>query len=578
MRQRHALIPTLREIPSDAEAASHQLLLRAGYIRQLAAGIYTYLPLGRKVLRKLEAIVREEMDMTQAQEILMPAMQPAELWHQSGRHAVYGPELIRFQDRNAREFALGPTHEEVVTSLIRDEINSYRKLPLIVYQIQSKFRDERRPRFGLLRGREFVMKDAYSFDTSWEGVDLAYQAMYNAYHRIFDRCGLKFRAVEADAGAIGGEGGTHEFMALTDIGEDTIVTCECCGYAANLERAGSRPFTAGLDNLDGSDRLDFLESEKIATPHIKTIEQLVQFLNVSADQLIKTLIYVADGKPIAVCIRGDHEVNETKLKNYLHADNLELADADTIALATGAPSGYIGPIQLPIALFVDHEAAHMKSAITGANHAGFHLRNVRPGRDFSLEYTADLRNVAEGDLCLHCENTLKLTRGIEIGHIFKLGTKYSEPLKACFVDADGKEQPMLMGCYGIGISRLLSAVVEQSHDANGILWPFSIAPFHVHIVPVSVQDTTQMQLAESLYAQLGRLGADVLLDDREERPGVKLKDADLIGIPIRIVVGKKAGEGLIEWKERGSAEALELTAQEATEQVALRLRNHDQSH
>lgn len=572
MRQRHALIPTLRETPSDAEAASHQLLLRAGFIRQLAAGIYTYLPLGRKVLRKLEAIVREEMDYTQAQEILMPAMQPAELWHESGRHSVYGPELIRFQDRNSREFTLGPTHEEVVTSLIRDEINSYRKLPVIVYQIQSKFRDERRPRFGLLRGREFVMKDAYSFDTSWEGVDQAYQAMYSAYHRIFDRCGLKFRAVEADAGAIGGEGGTHEFMALTDIGEDTIVTCESCGYAANLERAVSRMPAEGFNGSDPLNHLDRLDIERIATPHMKTIDQLVHFLNVSADQLIKTLIYIADGQPVAVCVRGDHEVNETKLKNYLNADSLELADADTIVRATGAPSGYIGPMQLSIALYVDQEAARMDSAITGANLTGFHLRHVRPGRDFTLEHTADLRNVEEGDLCIHCESSLKLTRGIEIGHIFKLGTKYSEPLKASFVDAEGKEQPMLMGCYGIGISRLLSAVVEQSHDAFGIVWPFSISPFHVHIVPVSVQDTTQMQLAESLYAQLGQLGADVLLDDREERPGVKLKDADLIGIPIRIVVGKKAGEGLIEWKERGEAEVLVLTSEEAIELITLKLR------
>jgi prolyl-tRNA synthetase len=561
MRQRHALIPTLREAPAEAEVMSHQLMLRGGFIRQLAAGIYTYLPLGRRVLRKLETIIREEMDRTGAQEILMPSMQPTELWQESGRYSVYGPELIRLRDRNQREFALGPTHEEVVTSLIRDEISSYRKLPLLVYQIQTKFRDERRPRFGLLRGREFLMKDAYSFDMDWHGLDQAYQSMYVAYQQIFRRCGLNFLTVEADAGSIGGEGDTHEFMALADIGEDTVAICTDCDYAANLEMAKSGP------SLGAEQPFSTQDWELFSTPGITTIDQLVQSLDVSPEPLMKTLIYSANGKPVAVLVRGDHEVNEAKVKSFLQAEQLELADAETVALAIGVPIGFIGPVQLPIRLLVDQEAASMQAGIAGANKVGFHMRNVVPGRDFRLTDVGDFRNAKEGDPCSLCKGTLKFTRGIEVGHIFKLGTKYSKPLEAGFLDPNGRQQPMIMGCYGIGISRLLAAIAEQCHDESGIRWPRAIAPFQIHLIPVSANDRIQMETAEALYERLRRLGADVLLDDRDERLGVKLKDADLIGIPIRIVIGKKAQEGYVEFKERDATELSLLSVEDAVDRV-----------
>jgi prolyl-tRNA synthetase len=602
MRQRHALIPTLREAPAEAEVLSHKMMLRGGYIRQLAAGIYTYLPLGRRVLRKLETIIREEMELAGAQEILMPALQPTELWQESGRYGIYGPELIRLRDRNHREFALGPTHEEVVTTLIRDEVSSYRKLPLLVYQIQTKFRDERRPRFGLLRGREFLMKDAYSFDADWEGLDLAYQSMYRVYQRIFSRCGLRFLTVEADGGSIGGEGATHEFMALTEIGEDTVVTCSGCDYAANLEMASSGPDltaeqspaeacqahtversptvgqTLGAEHFAAAKQAPVFEQsataaerEPFETPDITTIDQLIHSLDVSAEQLMKTLIYKVDGKPVvvAVVVRGDHEVNEAKVKQYLQADQLELADAETVTNTVGVSIGFIGPVGLPVRLLVDREAAALPAGIAGANKMGYHLRNVRPGRDFDLTDVGDFRNALEGDPCPHCEEgKLRFSRGIEVGHIFKLGTKYSKPLGAGFLDQNGRQQPMLMGCYGIGISRLLSAIAEQCLDNNGIVWPSAIAPFQVHLIPMSVQDRIQMDTAEELYERLSRLGVEVLLDDREERPGVKLKDADLFGIPLRFVIGKKAQDGYVEVKARDSAEVSLLTVQEALERAA----------
>ncbi|WP_018132524.1 proline--tRNA ligase [Effusibacillus pohliae] len=561
MRQSTYLVPTLREAPAEAEAVSHKLMLRAGFIRQLAAGIYTYLPLGWRVLRKVETIVREEMDRAGAQEILMPAMQPAELWQESGRYQVYGPELIRLKDRHDREFALGPTHEEVVTTLVRNEVRSYRKLPINLYQIQTKFRDERRPRFGLLRGREFLMKDAYSFDLDWEGLDRSYWAMYDAYNRIFTRCCLNFRAVEADAGAIGGEGGTHEFMVLADIGEDTIATCTNCDYAANLEKAEAAPGRQEYQEVTVS------KYEKFHTPAIRTIEQLTESLGIEPQQLIKTLIYLADGQPVAVVVRGDHEVNEIKVKNYLGADHVELADAETTQKVTGAPVGFAGPVGLTIPILVDQEVAAMLFGISGANERDYHLKNVRPGRDFPLEKTGDFRNVVEGDRCPRCEGTLKFYRGIEVGHVFKLGTKYSEILGAKYLDANGQEQVMIMGCYGIGISRVLSAIVEQHHDENGMIWPLPVAPFHVHLIPVSVKDETQMKLAEELYGRLRSAGVEVLLDDRDERPGVKFKDADLIGIPIRLTVGKGAAEGRVEYKERKTGKQQELTVDDACTRI-----------
>lgn len=562
MRQSTFLAPTLREAPAEAEAVSHKLMLRAGFIRQLAAGVYTYLPMGWRVLRKVETIVREEMDRAGAQELLMPAMQPAELWQESGRYQVYGPELIRFHDRHEREFALGPTHEEVITTLMRNEVRSYRKLPMNLYQIQTKFRDERRPRFGLLRGREFLMKDAYSFDADWEGLDKNYWSMFDAYSRIFTRAGLNFRPVEADAGAIGGEGGTHEFMALADIGEDTIAVCTSCDYAANLEKAEAAPGKTEYREVAAG------EHEKFHTPNLRTIDQLTESLGVKPQDLIKTLIFVADGKPVAVILRGDHEVNEIKLKNYLDATELELADAETTAKITGAPVGFAGPVGLTgVQLLVDREAAAMPIGITGANEKDYHLRNVKPGVDFPIEFSGDFRTVIEGDQCPRCEGTLKFYRGIEVGHVFKLGTKYSEKLGAVFLDANGQEQAMIMGCYGIGVSRVLSAIVEQSHDENGIIWPVSIAPFHVHLIPVSVKDEVQMKLAEDLYGRLRGAGVEVLLDDRDERPGVKFKDADLIGIPVRVTIGKQAAEGRVEFKLRNGLEMADLTGEEAIEHI-----------
>ncbi|GIP32714.1 proline--tRNA ligase [Paenibacillus sp. J2TS4] len=569
MHQSKLLLPTMREAPSDAIAISHQYMLRAGLIRPVASGIYTYLALGRRVLHKVAAIVREELDKTEAQEILMPAMQPAELWEQSGRYSVYGPELMRLRDRHHREFALGPTHEEVITSLIRDEVSSYRKLPLLVYQIQTKFRDERRPRYGLIRAREFMMKDAYSFNTDWESLDRTYWQMYEAYERIFTRCGLTFRAVEADAGAIGGEGDTHEFMALADIGEDTVVTCTECHYSANLEKASSRPpkVAASTDASSREMAAPVPKPEKIHTPEIRTIRQLTDFFGIKPDQLLKTLIYSADGQPVAVVIRGDHEVNEAKLKNALQANHVELADEETTRSITGAPVGFAGPVGLNVPLWVDQEAASVRSGIAGANEQDYHLHNVHPGRDFSLDRVGDLRNVKEGECCPYCYGELKFYRGIEVGHVFKLGTKYSEPLEASYLDKAGQQQTMVMGCYGIGLSRVLSAVIEQNHDGDGIVWPFSIAPYQVHLIPVSVQDPVQCKLAEELYQRLSAAGVEVLIDDREERPGVKFKDSDLIGIPVRIVIGKQASEGLIEFKERKSTVQQVLTIEEALSRI-----------
>ncbi|WP_135553578.1 proline--tRNA ligase [Paenibacillus cymbidii] len=550
MRQRTLLATTLREAPAEAETASHRLLLRAGYIRQLAAGVYTFLPLGLRALRKVERIVREEMERAGAQEMLMPALQPAELLRASGRYGLYGPDLFRLQDRQEREFALGPTHEEVVTGVVQGEIRSYRKLPAIVFQVQSKFRDERRPRSGLLRTREFVMKDAYSFDADWDGLDRSYQTMYEAYHRIFSRCGLNYRAVEADSGTIGGEGGTHEFMALADIGEDTIVACPHCDYAANMEQAETAAPDAPVSSADGA---GVPEPVKFHTPGIRTIDELERQLGIVPRELIKTLLYVADGKPVAVLLRGDHTGNEVKIKRYLGAEQLELADEATVRAATGAPVGYAGPIGLQVPLLVDRAAAVMPEAVVGAGEADHHIRHARPGRDFALAMTGDFRCAAEGDCCPRCKDgVLRLLRGIEVGHVFKLGTRYSGTIGAAFLDREGKERTVIMGCYGIGISRLLAAIAEQHHDEAGLKWPAAVAPFGAHVIPVSAKDGTQLAAAESIYRRLAELGVDALLDDRDERPGVKFKDADLLGIPVRIVVGKHAERGEVEVVDRAS--------------------------
>ncbi|AWP29159.1 MULTISPECIES: proline--tRNA ligase [Paenibacillus] len=546
MRQSQLLMTTMRDMPSEAEALSHQWMLRGGYIRQTAAGIYSYLPLGWRVLRKIEGIIRQEMDAAGAQEMLMPAVQPAELWKESGRYDVYGPELIRLHDRHDREFVLGPTHEEVITSIVRQEISSYRKLPVNLYQIQSKYRDERRPRFGLLRGREFLMKDAYSFDRDWEGLDVSYRSMYEAYERIFERCGLTFRAVEADAGAIGGQGETHEFMALADIGEDTVVSCRDCRYAANLERAESvvpaRQGSVDSVKVDGDSAI-----ERVVTPNVKSIQELTDFLQVGPEQLIKTLIYQVDGQLYAVLIRGDREANETKVKSYLKAELAELASAEEVVQATGAPVGFAGPVGLSLKVLVDYEVASMTAGITGANQVDVHLKGVRPGQDFSLEYIGDFRNVKEGEPCPRCGAPLQFHRGIELGHVFKLGTKYSEVMNGMYLDSDGREKPLIMGCYGIGVSRVMAAIAEQRISGERLVWPMSVAPFQVHVIPVAVKDEAQMNLAEHIYKELIKAGLEPLLDDRDERAGVKFKDADLAGAPQRLIIGRGAASGEVEW-------------------------------
>ncbi len=560
MKQSNAFVPTLREVPADAEAISHQWLIKGGFIRQVSAGIYSLLPLGRSVLRNIEAIVREEIELAGGQEVLLPALLPADLWHQSGRYEIYGQELIRLQDRNGRDFVLGPTHEEVITSLIGQEINSYRKLPITLFQIQTKFRDERRPRSGLLRCREFLMKDAYSFAADWDGLDQTYTAMYEAYHRIFERCGLTFRAVQADAGAIGGEGGTHEFMAIAESGEDIVVTCDACDYAANLEKAtsvvASTDEEESTSSLGDTDSNPIQNAEKFHTPGLRTIEELISGLDIEANQLIKTVIFVADGSPVAVLVRGDHSINETKVLNALNAITLELADAETVKI------GYRRCCRICRSSRFENPAS-CRYGSRGYEH-GCHWcqRDGLPSaaccarQGFSIEQAGDYRNAQEGDRCPWCSSgTLKTVRGIEIGHVFKLGTRYSSVMGAAFVNAAGLEQPMIMGCYGIGITRLMATIIEQHHDEQGMIWPAAIAPYQVHLIPVSMQDTAQREAAEQLYQELNQAGVRVLLDDREERMGVKLKDADLIGLPIRIVVGKAINEGLLELKERGSIEA-----------------------
>jgi prolyl-tRNA synthetase len=532
MRYSRLLIPTLKEVPAEAEAASHILLFRAGMIRKLASGIYDYLPLGLRVLRKVENIVREEMNRAGAQEVLLPAVQPAELWQESGRWQIYGKELLRFQDRHGRDCCFGPTHEEVITDLVRREIHSYRQLPVNLYQIQVKFRDEIRPRFGLIRGREFIMKDAYSFDVDEAGAERAYTAMYEAYSRIFRRCGLTFKAVEADTGPIGGSF-SHEFMVLADTGEDFLASCTSCDYAANLEKAevpapagNPGPLPAGTPTL-------------VATPGVRTVEEVATFLKLQPQDIVKTLIYETDQGPVAVLIRGDHEVNEVKVRNLLGATELLLAGPDRVKELTGAEVGFAGPLGLAIPLYADQAVAALSAMVTGANQGGHHLTGVHPRRDLQFTRVADLRQVTEQDPCPRCGARLTLLKGIEVGHVFKLGFKYSKALNAKFLDAEGEEQYIFMGCYGIGVSRIVAAAIEQGHDADGIIWPMALAPFQVGLVPINVNDEITRETANRLHDELEAAGIEVLLDDRDERPGVKFKDMDLLGLPIRVVVGPK---------------------------------------
>lgn len=572
LKQSQMLIPTLREVPADAEIASHKLLLRAGMARQLASGIYTYLPLAIRTLHKIQAIVREEMNRAGAQELLMPAMQPAELWHQTGRWDVYGPELVRLQDRHERPFALGPTHEEVITSLVRDEINSYKKLPINLYQIQTKFRDEVRPRFGLIRCREFIMKDAYSFDTTQEGLDRNFQAMYDAYTRIFTRVGLNFRAVEADAGAIGGKG-TYEFMALCEIGEDTIAYSEEGDYAANLEKAEV------VYEPSAKPEGEVPATQKVHTPGVKTIDQLTQALNVEAKKIIKSLIYRVDDQLVMVLVRGDHELNDVKLKNLYDATQVGMASEAELRELTGAPAGFVGPVGLDpkkVEIIADQFVQDVYDGIVGANETDYHLIHVVPGRDFTVSRFADLRNITEGDVCPRTGGAIKFARGVEVGHVFKLGTKYSQAMGATFLDENGRSQPMIMGCYGIGVSRTIAAVIEQKNDADGIIWPVAVAPFHVHVIPVNVKVEEQRQTSEQITDQLQRAGIEVLFDDRPERAGVKFKDADLIGLPLRITVSDKAAqEGTIEVRVRKNGDTHVVKLDELVPTVKALLANND---
>ncbi|MGE5416636.1 MAG: proline--tRNA ligase [Acidobacteriota bacterium] len=543
MKVSQLLMPTLREDPADAEVISHKLLTRAGMIRKASGGIYTFLPLGYRVIKKIMQIVREEMDRAGAQEILMPIAQPRELWEQTGRWQAYGNEMFRIKDRHDREFCLGPTHEELITNLVSGEVHSYRDLPLMLYQIQDKFRDEIRPRFGLLRGREFIMKDCYSFDVDEQSLDESYRKMYEAYEKIYQRMGLEFRAVEADTGTIGGNV-SHEFTVLASNGESVIVYCDTCNYAANVEKAECLAPEAG-------DRPDLLAMEKVATPNVKTVDEVVSFLKTHAKSIIKTLIYLADEKPYAVLVRGDRELNEIKLKNYLDVSDLALARDEVVRDIIGVGTGSIGPVELKIPVIADLEIEVMINAVGGANDEGQHIKNINPGRDFKVQAYVDLRNAVAGDKCLHCEGRLLETRGIEVGQVFKLGTKYSKALNAVFSDEQGNTQPSIMGCYGIGVSRTMAAIVEQKNDENGIIWPLSVAPYHVIIVPVNIKDEEQMKHAMSFYEALQNAGIEVLLDDRDERAGVKFKDADLIGIPLRITLGPKAlKEGKVEFKRR----------------------------
>ena len=550
MRYSEMHLPTGREVPSDAEVVSNQLMIRAGMIRKLTSGIYSYLPLGYRVIRKVEQIIREEMNKAGAQEVHLPMVQPAELWQESGRWTFYGKELLRFRDRNDRDYCLGPTHEEVITDLIRHDIKTYRQLPRNLYQIQTKFRDEVRPRFGVMRCREFGMKDAYSFDADEAGAEKSYEKMFAAYNNIFRRCGLKYRPVEADSGSIGGSY-SHEFMVMAESGEDAIVFCEKCNYAANLEKAEiARPEKITVQEED------WLPLESIETPDVRTIEEVSAFLKVSPQQIVKTLIFNADGKPCAVLIRGDQEVNEIKVKNYLGATELALADDEMIMKATGAPRGFAGAVGIKTRVIADYSMMNRGNMVTGANKENYHLKNVNIGRDFKVESFADLRVAQPGDACPRCAGTIKFVRGIEVGHVFKLGTKYSKAMKAVYLDRDGKEKTMIMGCYGIGIGRTVAACIEQNYDANGIIWPMPLAPYTVIVTPVNINEPALMKAAENIYAELLKCGVEVILDDRDERAGVKFKDADLIGIPLRVVAGpKNLAQGQVELKIRKTGES-----------------------
>jgi prolyl-tRNA synthetase len=564
MRYTQFFIPTLKETPSDAEVISHQLMMRSGMIRKIAAGIYTYMPLGLRSIRKFEQIVREEMNRAGAIELLMPGVQPAELWIESKRWAQYGKELLRFKDRKDNEFCMGPTHEEVITDIARREVKSYRQMPVNFYQIQTKFRDEIRPRFGLMRGREFIMKDAYSFDVDSSAADLSYDKMYQAYNRIFERCGLNFRAVEADTGSIGGSA-SHEFMVLASSGEDAIVSCDACRYAANVEKA------EGIKQQQGGAGQQTLT--RVHTPDKKTIAEVAEFLALPQSKTVKALVLSnGEDKFVMALVRGDHELNELKLKNRLGWDEIQMATDDEVLRFTGSPPGFLGPLGLKeeLPVVADYAVEAMSDFVIGANQTDQHYTGANAGRDFQISRIADIRLIGAGDPCPRCSGgTLEVWRGIEVGHVFKLGTKYSSSMNATYLDKDGKEQIIFMGCYGIGIGRTVAASIEQNHDDNGIIWPLPLAPFHCSVVAINAQkDEAVMAAAQDIHDRLEAAGVEVLLDDRDERPGVKFKDHDLIGIPLRIVVGgKNLAEGKVEFKQRAGGEMQLLVPEQAIETV-----------
>lgn len=563
MKWSQTLIPTLKESPSEAEIDSHKLMIRAGLIRRITSGAYAYLPLGTRVLNKVITIVREEMNRAGAVEVFLPALQPLDLLEESGRLAVFGDDLITFEDRHGKTTALGPTHEEIITDIVRNEMNSYRQFPITLYQIQTKFRDETRPRFGVLRSKEFIMKDAYSFDVDYDGLNKSYKSMYDAYCRIFDRCGLDYIVVEADSGAMGGDV-SHEFMVPSPVGEDILIRCLKCGYSANRERAETAP-------IPQENPITLQTMKEVHTPNKHTIQEVSDFLKVDPRQMVKTMIYISGGQPVAVLLRGDHEVNETKLTKVLGQETVALADHNTIEHVTGAHVGFAGPVGLKIKIIADQAVSILRNFVTGANKSDTHLLNVNPERDFKIDQVANIRYVTRGDKCPKCNHELDVSQGIEVGHVFKLGTKYSDALKARFLDANGKGKSLIMGCYGIGVNRIIASLIERSHDENGIIWPLSITPYQVIIIPVNVNDTNSMKMANSLYDDLtNNEGIDVLLDDRDQRPGVKFKDADLIGIPIKIIIGKKFTETKeLEIKLRKSGEIFPTPPEE----VRSRLKN-----
>jgi prolyl-tRNA synthetase len=563
MRYSHYLLPTLKEIPSEAEVPSHQLMFRAGMIRKLTSGIYSYLPLGLRSIRKVEGIIREEMNRAGAIEVLLPFVQPAELWQESHRWEEYGKELVRFKDRHNRDCCLGPTHEEVITDLARKEIRSYRQMPLNLYQIQTKFRDEIRPRFGVMRAREFIMKDAYSFDVDEKTADESYQRMVEAYSRIFARCGLRFKAVEAETGLIGGSF-SHEFMVLAETGEETIVSCTHCSYAANIEKAEFRREVT----RHSTHEIILKPLQKVYTPEKRTVEEVTEFLHVSPQDLVKTLIFETDKGPWAALVRGDHEIREKKLRILLDAEKLQLAGEEMVEEITHAPKGFAGPIGLSIPIIADLDIQKTVNFVTGANEKDTHLIDVNIERDFQISRFADIRTFSPGDLCPLCGKETRTDKGIEVGHTFKLGTKYSKPMGATFIDDQGEEKAIVMGCYGIGVGRTVAAAIEQSYDENGIIFPMPIAPFHVLILPVNMKIDLLRETAEEIYQNLLDKNDEVLYDDRDESPGVKFKDADLIGIPLRLTLGEKnLRKGLVEIRKRRTGEILLLKKEEAISKV-----------